>query len=72
MGVPEALNELKNDIDSFTELYNNLKKENEELKKKNDELNKEIANLQRQLRIINDDYIREQEKEYGDYHCMGY
>ena len=31
MGVPEALDELKNDIGSFIALYNDLKKENEEL-----------------------------------------
>lgn len=31
MGVPEALDELKNDIGSFIALYNDLKNENEEL-----------------------------------------
>ena len=31
MGVPEKINKIKNDMDLFVALYNDLKKENEEL-----------------------------------------
>ena len=56
MGVPEKINKIKDDMDLFVALYNDLKKENEELKdyiielqKERDELSKENVRLWEEL-----------------------
>lgn len=76
MGVPEALDELKNDIGSFIALYNDLKKENEKLKdyilelqKELDELSKENVRLWEELdwRKSEAEALGRELDEYMDY-----